>query len=67
VVADVKQRIINYPTAKYFNQSDFDGLINTASFFDPRVKTKHLIDHDMIKQQVIEEGTVVLESGTIAD
>jgi len=40
LVADIKQRIINYLMAKYFDQSDFDKLINTASFLDPRVKTK---------------------------
>ncbi|XP_065899760.1 E3 SUMO-protein ligase ZBED1-like [Dysidea avara] len=66
LVTDIKERIINYLMTKY-DQSDFDKLINVSSFLDPRVKTKHLKDQDVIKQRVIEEGTELIESGAGVD
>jgi len=64
LVADIKEKVINYLMKKYFGQSDFDELINIASFLDPRVKTKHLEDQNAIKQFVVE-GTELIESGAV--
>ncbi|XP_065891712.1 E3 SUMO-protein ligase ZBED1-like [Dysidea avara] len=50
-----------------YDQSDFDELFNVSSFLDPRVKTKHLKDQDVIKQCVIEEGAELIESGAGVD
>ena len=63
---DIKERVINYHMTKYV-QSDFDELISVTSFLDPRVKTKHLKDQDVIKQRVIENGVELIESGAGID
>ena len=51
--------------AKYFDEPDFDDLINIASFLDPRVKTKHLNDQNVIKQRIVEESAELIKSGAV--
>jgi len=65
LVADIKERVNDYLMAKYFDEPDFDDLIGIASFLDPRVKTKHLNDQNVIKQRIVEEGTELIESGAV--
>jgi len=57
-VADIKERVNDYLMAKYSDEPDFDDLINIAGFLDPRVKTKHLNDQNVIKQHIVEEAVL---------
>ena len=65
LVADIKERVINYLMTKYFGQSDFDYLINIARYLDPRVKKMHLENQNVIKQLVVEEHAELIESGAV--
>ena len=45
---------------KYFDEPDFDDLFNNAGFLDPRVKTKHLSDQNVIKQHIKEGAELIV-------